>query len=75
MNNQTKETVTVSANDIKWAKWIRVARNYRLRVGLKDNRRRESFDGFLRDVCYCSYNEDLTHFITVTRTMTNWQRC
>ncbi|OAX42151.1 SSrecog-domain-containing protein [Rhizopogon vinicolor AM-OR11-026] len=34
--------------DIKWAQWYRVARNFQLRVGLKD-RRRETFDGFLRE--------------------------
>lgn len=52
MNNETREVVTIPAGDIKWAAWMRVARNYRLRIGMKDatNRRREDFDGFLRDV-------------------------
>ena len=41
--------VAMQASDIKWAQWIRVARNYQLRVGLKD-RSRETFDGFVREV-------------------------
>ncbi|KAI0712476.1 SSrecog-domain-containing protein [Earliella scabrosa] len=40
--------VAMQASDIKWAQWIRVARNYQLRVGLKD-RSRETFDGFVRE--------------------------
>ncbi|KAI0826833.1 SSrecog-domain-containing protein [Trametes gibbosa] len=40
--------VAVQSSDIKWAQWIRVARNYQLRVGLKD-RSRETFDGFVRE--------------------------
>ena len=50
MNNETKDVVSVPAADIKWASWFRVARNFRLRVGLKDKSRRENFDGFMRDV-------------------------
>lgn len=50
MNGETKEIVSVPAADIKWAVWMRVARNYRLRVGLKDKVTRENFDGFMRDV-------------------------
>lgn len=50
MNNETKEIVSLPSGDIKWATWMRVARNFRLRVGLKDKSRRENFDGFLRDV-------------------------
>lgn len=41
--------VAMQASDIKWAQWIRVARNYQLRVGLKD-RSKETFDGFVREV-------------------------
>lgn len=50
--NEMKEVVSIPAGDIKWAAWMRVARNYRLRIGMKDaiNRKREDFDGFLRDV-------------------------
>ena len=39
---------------IDWVQWIRVARNFQLRIGLKDDRREhrvERFDGFLREVC------------------------
>ena len=55
MNNETKEIVSVSAADIKWALWMRVSRNFRLRVGLKEKGKRENFDGFMRDVCSLSY--------------------
>ena len=41
--------IAMSSTDIKWARWLRVARGFQLRVGLKD-RRREVFDGFERDV-------------------------
>ncbi|KAF9807348.1 hypothetical protein IEO21_08260 [Rhodonia placenta] len=44
----TEKMVAMSSADIKWAQWIRVARNYQLRVGLKD-RSRETFDGFSRE--------------------------
>ncbi|TBU31771.1 SSrecog-domain-containing protein [Dichomitus squalens] len=42
------QMVAMQASDIKWAQWIRVARNYQLRVGLKD-RSKETFDGFVRE--------------------------
>ncbi|KAJ8472449.1 hypothetical protein ONZ51_g8502 [Trametes cubensis] len=45
---ENQDMVAMQANDIKWAQWIRVARNYQLRVGLKD-RSRETFDGFVRE--------------------------
>ena len=51
MGNDTKRVVTLSAGDIKWAMWMRVARNHQVRVGLKGDRQRETFDGFTRDVC------------------------
>ncbi|TCD61214.1 FACT complex subunit [Steccherinum ochraceum] len=38
----------LAAGDIKWAQWIRVARNFQLRVGMKD-RTRVTFDGFNRE--------------------------
>ena len=44
-----EQMVAMQASDIKWAQWIRVARNYQLRVGLKD-RSKETFDGFVREV-------------------------
>ena len=39
----------LSSGNIKWAQWLRVARNFQLRVGLKD-RKKVIFDGFLREV-------------------------
>ena len=42
------QTLLSSAN-IKWAQWLRVARNFQLRVGLKD-RKKVTFDGFVREV-------------------------
>jgi structure-specific recognition protein 1 len=45
---ESEGVVAMSSADIKWAQWLRVARNFQLRVGLKD-RRRETFDGFVRD--------------------------
>ncbi|THH05506.1 hypothetical protein EW145_g4746 [Phellinidium pouzarii] len=49
MNPETKNVVSVPAANIKWAVWMRVARNFRLRLGLKDKGKRENFDGFVRD--------------------------
>lgn len=47
---EENEGVTaIPKDEIKWAQWFRVARNFQLRVGLKD-RRRETFDGFVREV-------------------------
>lgn len=46
---ETEDDVTaIPSTDIKWARWLRVARGFQLRVGMKD-RRREAFDGFERD--------------------------
>ena len=45
--------VAMSAAHIDWAQWMRVARNFQLRVGLKDDKREhrvENFDGFMREV-------------------------
>ncbi len=44
-----ENVIAMSSTDVKWARWLRVARGFQLRVGLKD-RRREVFDGFERDV-------------------------
>ncbi|KAG5719278.1 FACT complex subunit POB3 [Termitomyces sp. T112] len=44
--------IAIPANHIDWAQWIRVARNFQLRIGLKDDKRdhrTEKFDGFLRE--------------------------
>ncbi|TEB20664.1 SSrecog-domain-containing protein [Coprinellus micaceus] len=40
--------VTLEASKVKWAQWIRVARNFQLRIGLSDHTK-ERFDGFLRE--------------------------
>ncbi|KAH7927771.1 SSrecog-domain-containing protein [Leucogyrophana mollusca] len=45
---ETEGVTALPSGDIKWAQWFRVARNFQLRVGLKD-RRREIFDGFMRE--------------------------
>jgi structure-specific recognition protein 1 len=59
---ETEEVTTLHKDDIKWAQWLRVARNFQLRVGLKERkqdapdgakeRNRETFDGFLREVSF-----------------------
>src|ERR1700761_2147774 len=56
----TQSQIAIPGVDIKWAQWLRVARNFQLRVGLSkdaksksksgsDERRRETFDGFVRE--------------------------
>ncbi|KAL1743087.1 structure-specific recognition protein-domain-containing protein [Schizophyllum fasciatum] len=40
--------VALPADDIKWAQWLRVARQYQLRVGVKDHQKHH-FDGFARE--------------------------
>ncbi|KAF5360634.1 hypothetical protein D9756_004991 [Leucocoprinus leucothites] len=40
--------IAMPSADIKWAQWIRVARNFQLRVGMRDHRK-EKFDGFMRE--------------------------
>lgn len=50
------EVHAIPAANIKWAQWMRVARNYQLRVGHKDangkdkDMKRDTFDGFVREV-------------------------
>ncbi|TFK33013.1 structure-specific recognition protein-domain-containing protein [Crucibulum laeve] len=44
----SERVIAISAADIKWAQWIRVARGFQLRVGLRDYRK-EKFDGFTRE--------------------------
>ena len=44
------KSIMVQANDIKWAEWLRVARNFQLRVGLKEKGKRVTFDGFVKEV-------------------------
>jgi POB3-like N-terminal PH domain len=49
--------VAIPSGDIKWAEWIRVARNFQLRIGLTISKKsgkdsepnRETFDGFQRE--------------------------
>ncbi|PFH51256.1 hypothetical protein AMATHDRAFT_59569 [Amanita thiersii Skay4041] len=45
---ESEGVTAMAAGDIKWAQWIRVARNFQLRIGLKDHRK-EKFDGFMRE--------------------------
>ncbi|EMD40210.1 hypothetical protein CERSUDRAFT_112414 [Gelatoporia subvermispora B] len=45
---ESEQMVAISSADIKWTQWMRVARGYQLRVGLRD-RKREIFDGFVRE--------------------------
>ncbi|OCH85951.1 SSrecog-domain-containing protein [Obba rivulosa] len=45
---ESENMVALASGDIKWAQWMRVARGYQLRVGLRD-RTREIFDGFVRE--------------------------
>ncbi|KAA1469946.1 SSrecog-domain-containing protein [Dentipellis sp. KUC8613] len=42
------DSIALSSAEIKWVQWLRVARGFQLRVGLKD-RRKETFDGFERE--------------------------
>ncbi|KAG8951153.1 FACT complex subunit, partial [Tulasnella sp. 419] len=44
-----ENTVTIPTDNIKYLQWVRVARNFQLRVILKTDRKRETFDGFLRE--------------------------
>lgn len=43
------EVTAITGSDIKSAQWLRVARGFQLRLGLKE-RKRETFDGFKREV-------------------------
>ncbi len=58
------EVVAVPSTDIKWAQWLRLARQFQLRVGLRDHRK-EKFDGFAREVraqSMCESLETLTGY-------------
>ncbi len=56
------EVTAIPLENIKWAQWIRVARNYQLRIGHRDQKaqngkdakskdmKRDTFDGFVREV-------------------------
>lgn len=45
----SEEVTYVQAVDLKWAQWIRVARGFQLRLGLRDHKKHK-FDGFIREV-------------------------
>lgn len=46
--------VNIENESIKWAQWMRVARNYQLRISYtikdKGDRKTDTFDGFIREV-------------------------
>lgn len=46
---ESATVMSITATDIKWVQWLRVARNHQIRVALKDGTR-TVFDGFSRDV-------------------------
>ncbi|GAA5930092.1 uncharacterized protein JCM15063_004715 [Sporobolomyces koalae] len=46
-SDDNESVVTVPGSDIKWIQWIRVARNYQMRIGTQKTR--TTFDGFLKD--------------------------
>ena len=64
---ESAEVHAIPALNIKWAQWIRVARNYQLRIGHKDQKdangkdtkpkdmKRDTFDGFVREVSFGSW--------------------
>lgn len=54
--------MSIPATDIKWVHWLRVARNYQIRVALKDGKR-SVFDGFSKEVSFflLSFFSFLTH--------------
>ncbi|KDR83147.1 hypothetical protein GALMADRAFT_1349439 [Galerina marginata CBS 339.88] len=47
-DSEKEKVVAVHSDNIKWVQWVRVARGFQLRVGLKDHKR-ERFDGFTRE--------------------------
>ena len=54
---ESEKVITVAASTIKWAQWLRVARNHQLRIGtLVENKngskdqRKGKFIGFQREV-------------------------
>lgn len=48
--SDSENIVTISAEEFKKMQWMRVARNYQLRIALK-NGNAARFDGFNKDVC------------------------
>lgn len=48
-STSAEEVTSIKATDLKWAQWLRVARGFQLRLGLRDHKRHR-FDGFVREV-------------------------
>lgn len=46
---ESEGVTAMASTDIKWAQWMRVARGFQLRVGMKDHKR-EKFEGFSKEV-------------------------
>lgn len=46
---ESATTKSIPSTDVKWVQWLRVARNYQIRVAMKDGTR-ATFDGFSKDV-------------------------
>ena len=74
----SEKVITVAAGTIKWAQWLRVARNYQLRVGTivenkngSKDQRKEKFDGFQREVRPMKLKDldGFNHFLTKKRIM------
>jgi structure-specific recognition protein 1 len=54
---ESEKVITVATSTIKWAQWLRVAKNYQLRIGTmveskngSKDQHKEKFDGFQREV-------------------------
>ena len=87
---ESAATKSIPSTDIKWIQWLRVARNYQIRVGMKDGTR-ETFDGFIRDVrpfhfpppsllttlvlVLRLWRTSLLFFFLLSRIMRSWFRC
>jgi structure-specific recognition protein 1 len=52
--DESAATKSIPSADIRWIQWLRVARNYQIRVGLKDGER-ETFDGFSREASFDAF--------------------
>lgn len=61
---ETEGRTLLPSGEIKWALWLRVARNFQLRVGMKD-RQRYTFDGFLREVSPSDHSAIVGNFFNV----------
>ncbi|CAA7262281.1 unnamed protein product [Cyclocybe aegerita] len=63
----SEKVAYVQAEDLKWAQWLRVARDFQLRLGLRDHRK-EKFDGFTREDHDKVANVLKTHFAITLET-------